>query len=64
MEVVEFKIFGITAKIETPDMRVIFWVLKLLAASGESFQVLREGHWIDLKVEEKPQTKPQRKRAA
>lgn len=63
MEVVEFKVLGITAKIETPSMRVVFWVLKSLAASGQAIQVLREGHWIDLKVEEKTQTKPQKKRA-
>ena len=63
MEVVEFRIFGITAKIETPDMRVVFWVLKCLATSGEEIQVLREGHWIDLEIT-KVKTKPQKKKAA
>lgn len=63
MEVFEFRVFGITAKIETPNMRVVFWVLKSLAASGEAIQVLRDGHWIDLEIA-KVETKPKKKRAA
>jgi len=61
MEVFEFRVFGITTKIETPNMRVVFWILKSLAASGEAIQVLREGHWIDLEIA-KVETK--KKRAA
>jgi hypothetical protein len=61
MEVFEIKVNGFYGRLEC-EIRSSFIILKALAESGESIEIMRAGHWMPLEIPKRPVQK--RKKAA